>query len=118
MLNSEILPVNTAQVEGQKLVGGGEIQVRDNHSLRVLHARLMAVGSSCLRCTTTPIKNRRTQAIRNFEGSRNRWFAERPRHLTVRLLAARGAPALLLAPDRVVLLNSSRIGLLASDLEI
>ena len=24
------------QVEGQKLVGGGEIQVRDNHSLRVL----------------------------------------------------------------------------------
>ena len=23
-------------VEGQKLVGGGEIQVRDNHSLRVL----------------------------------------------------------------------------------
>jgi uncharacterized protein (TIGR02246 family) len=25
------------QVEGQKLVGGGEIEVRDNHSLRVLH---------------------------------------------------------------------------------
>jgi ketosteroid isomerase-like protein len=24
------------QVEGQKLVGGGEIEVRDNHSLRVL----------------------------------------------------------------------------------
>jgi uncharacterized protein (TIGR02246 family) len=25
------------QVEGQKLVGGGEIELRDNHSLRVLH---------------------------------------------------------------------------------
>ncbi len=25
------------QVEGQKIVGGGEIEVRDNHSLRVLH---------------------------------------------------------------------------------
>jgi uncharacterized protein (TIGR02246 family) len=25
------------RVEGQKLVGGGEIEVRDNHSLRVLH---------------------------------------------------------------------------------
>jgi hypothetical protein len=24
------------QVEGQQLVGGGEIEVRDNHSLRVL----------------------------------------------------------------------------------
>jgi len=37
VLTPEILLVNAQfQVEGQKLVGGGEIQVRDNHSLRVL----------------------------------------------------------------------------------
>ena len=37
VLTPEILLVNAhLQVEGQKLVGGGEIQVRDNHSLRVL----------------------------------------------------------------------------------
>lgn len=37
VLSPEILLVNAhLQVEGQKLVGGGEIQVRDNHSLRVL----------------------------------------------------------------------------------
>ena len=37
MLTPEVLLVNAhLQVEGQKLVGGGEIEVRDNHSLRVL----------------------------------------------------------------------------------
>ena len=37
VLTPEILLVNAhLQVEGQNLVGGGEIQVRDNHSLRVL----------------------------------------------------------------------------------
>jgi uncharacterized protein (TIGR02246 family) len=37
VLSPEILLVNAhLQVEGQKLVSGGEIQVRDNHSLRVL----------------------------------------------------------------------------------
>jgi uncharacterized protein (TIGR02246 family) len=37
VLNPEVLLVNVhLQIEGQKLVGGGEIEVRDNHSLRVL----------------------------------------------------------------------------------
>ena len=37
VLTPEVLLVNAhLQVEGQKLVGGGEIEVRDNHSLRVL----------------------------------------------------------------------------------
>jgi ketosteroid isomerase-like protein len=37
VLTPEVLLVNAhLQVEGQKLVGGGEIQVRDNRSLRVL----------------------------------------------------------------------------------
>ncbi len=37
VLTAEVLLVNAhLQVEGQKLVGGGEIEVRDNHSLRVL----------------------------------------------------------------------------------
>jgi uncharacterized protein (TIGR02246 family) len=37
VLTPEILLVNAhLEVEGQKLVGGGEINVRDNHSLRVL----------------------------------------------------------------------------------
>ena len=37
VLTPEVVLVNAhVQVEGQKLVGGGEIQVRDNHSLRVL----------------------------------------------------------------------------------
>jgi uncharacterized protein (TIGR02246 family) len=37
VLTPEILLVNAhLQVEGQRLVGGGEIQMRDNHSLRVL----------------------------------------------------------------------------------
>jgi uncharacterized protein (TIGR02246 family) len=40
VLTPEILLVNGhLQVEGQKLVGGGEIQVRDNHSLRVLQCQ-------------------------------------------------------------------------------
>jgi uncharacterized protein (TIGR02246 family) len=40
VLTPEILLVNAhLQVEGQKLVGGGEIQVRDNHSLRVLQCQ-------------------------------------------------------------------------------
>jgi ketosteroid isomerase-like protein len=38
VLTPEILLVNAhLQVEGQRLVGGGEIPERDNHSLRVLH---------------------------------------------------------------------------------
>ena len=38
VLTPEVLLVNAhLQVEGQKLVGGGEIEIRDNHSLRVLH---------------------------------------------------------------------------------
>jgi uncharacterized protein (TIGR02246 family) len=37
VLTSEVVLVSAhLQVEGQKLVGGGEIEVRDNHSLRVL----------------------------------------------------------------------------------
>jgi len=37
VLTPEVLLVNAhLQVEGQKLVGGGEIEVRDNYSLRVL----------------------------------------------------------------------------------
>ena len=37
MLTPEVLLVNAhLQVEGQRMVGGGEIEVRDNHSLRVL----------------------------------------------------------------------------------
>jgi uncharacterized protein (TIGR02246 family) len=37
VLTPEIVLVSAhLQVEGQKLVGGGEIEVRDNHSLRVL----------------------------------------------------------------------------------
>jgi uncharacterized protein (TIGR02246 family) len=37
LLTPEVLLVSAhLQVEGQKLVGGGEIEVRDNHSLRVL----------------------------------------------------------------------------------
>jgi uncharacterized protein (TIGR02246 family) len=37
VLTPEILLVSAhLQVEGQRLVGGGEIQMRDNHSLRVL----------------------------------------------------------------------------------
>ena len=37
LLTPEVLLVNAhLQVEGQKLVGGGEIELRDNHSLRVL----------------------------------------------------------------------------------
>ena len=37
VLSPEVILVNAhLQVEGQKLVGGGEIEVRDNHSLRVL----------------------------------------------------------------------------------
>ena len=37
VLTPEVLLVNAhLQVEGQKLVGGGEIEVRDNRSLRVL----------------------------------------------------------------------------------
>ena len=37
VLTPEVLLVNAhLQVEGQKLVGGDEIEVRDNHSLRVL----------------------------------------------------------------------------------
>ena len=38
VLTPEVVLVSAhLQVEGQKLVGGGEIEVRDNHSLRVLH---------------------------------------------------------------------------------
>ena len=38
MLTPEVVLVSAhLQVEGQKLLGGGEIEVRDNHSLRVLH---------------------------------------------------------------------------------
>jgi len=38
VLTPDVLLVSAhLQVEGQKLVGGGEIEVRDNHSLRVLH---------------------------------------------------------------------------------
>ena len=38
VLTPEVVLVSAPlQVEGQKLVGGGEIDVRDNHSLRVLH---------------------------------------------------------------------------------
>ena len=38
VLTPDVLLVNAhLQVEGQKLVGGGEIEIRDNHSLRVLH---------------------------------------------------------------------------------
>ena len=41
VLTPEVLLVNAhLQVEGQKLVGGGEIKVRDNYSLRVLHRQL------------------------------------------------------------------------------
>jgi uncharacterized protein (TIGR02246 family) len=37
VLTPEVVLVSAhLQVEGQKLVGGGEIEVRDNHSLRVL----------------------------------------------------------------------------------
>ena len=37
VLTPEVLLVNAhLQVEGQRMVGGGEIEVRDNHSLRVL----------------------------------------------------------------------------------
>jgi uncharacterized protein (TIGR02246 family) len=37
VLASDVVLVSAhLQVEGQKLVGGGEIEVRDNHSLRVL----------------------------------------------------------------------------------
>jgi uncharacterized protein (TIGR02246 family) len=37
VLTPEVVVVSAhLQVEGQKLVGGGEIEVRDNHSLRVL----------------------------------------------------------------------------------
>ena len=37
MLTPDVVLVSAhLQVEGQKLVGGGEIEVRDNHSLRVL----------------------------------------------------------------------------------
>jgi uncharacterized protein (TIGR02246 family) len=37
VLTPEIVLVSAhLQVEGQKLVGGGEIEIRDNHSLRVL----------------------------------------------------------------------------------
>ncbi len=37
VLTPEVLLVNAhLQVEGQRLVGGGEIEVRDNYSLRVL----------------------------------------------------------------------------------
>ncbi len=37
VLTSDVVLVSAhLQVEGQKLVGGGEIEVRDNHSLRVL----------------------------------------------------------------------------------
>jgi uncharacterized protein (TIGR02246 family) len=38
VLTPEVVLVSAhLQVGGQKLVGGGEIEVRDNHSLRVLH---------------------------------------------------------------------------------
>ena len=38
VLTPEVVLVSAhLRVEGQKLVGGGEIEVRDNHSLRVLH---------------------------------------------------------------------------------
>jgi uncharacterized protein (TIGR02246 family) len=38
VLTPEVVLVSAhLQVEGQKLVDGGEIEVRDNHSLRVLH---------------------------------------------------------------------------------
>src|ERR1700677_616243 len=38
VLTAEVVLVSAhLQVEGQKLLGGGEIEVRDNHSLRVLH---------------------------------------------------------------------------------
>jgi ketosteroid isomerase-like protein len=37
VLTPEVVLVSAhLQVEGQKLVGGGEIEMRDNHSLRVL----------------------------------------------------------------------------------
>jgi uncharacterized protein (TIGR02246 family) len=52
------------QVEGQKLVGGGEIEVRDNHSLRVLQRQ---GDGSCLKCITTPIGKRRMKASPNAE---------------------------------------------------
>ena len=38
VLTTDVVLVSAhLQVEGQKLLGGGEIEVRDNHSLRVLH---------------------------------------------------------------------------------
>jgi uncharacterized protein (TIGR02246 family) len=53
------------QVEGQKLVGGGEIEMRDNHSLRVCTANPTGLGLSPRRCTTTPTVSR---AMRGIEG--------------------------------------------------
>src|SRR5580698_26839 len=41
VLTPEVVLVSAhLQVEGQKLVGGGEIEVRDNHSLRVLQRQV------------------------------------------------------------------------------
>ena len=38
VLTPEVVLVSARlQVEGQKLLGGGEIELRDNYSLRVLH---------------------------------------------------------------------------------
>jgi hypothetical protein len=40
VLTPEVVLVSAhLQVEGQKLVGGGEIEVRDNHSLRSCNAK-------------------------------------------------------------------------------
>ena len=64
VLTPEVVLVSAhLQVEGQKLVGGGEIEVRDNHSLRVLHRQADGLGLSPQRCTTTPTGSRPMKGI-------------------------------------------------------
>ena len=72
VLTPEVVLVSAhLQVEGQKLVGGGEIEVRDNHSLRVLHRQADGSWLIASRCTTMPTGNRPMRGTRNTgaEGS-------------------------------------------------
>jgi len=58
VLTPEVVLVSAhLQVEGQKLVGAGEIEVRDNHS-GFCSVRPAGPGSSPPRCTTMPTGNR------------------------------------------------------------